>query len=128
MLFRSALDALLREVHERGEPVVITIYGEKPADPDDLPTGLQIGLGHPTHAFVAHIADDGGYLTDPNVPAPPGGIAVDIGGVPTEYPTEHLHVQPETAIQAAVTFLQTGGEPPKRKHSRLGGSGCGWVG
>jgi hypothetical protein len=108
-----ALDTLLREIQQRNEPVVVTIYGEAPADPDDLPPGLQIGLGHPTHAFVVHIADDGGYLADANIQAPSGEIAFDLGGVPTEYPTVRLHLQPETAIQTAVTFLRTGGEPPK---------------
>jgi hypothetical protein len=109
----TGLETVLREIHQRNEPVVVTIYGETPADPDDLPPGLQIGLGHPTHAFVVHIADDGGYLTDPSVQAPSGEIAFDLGGVPTEYPAEDLHLHPENALQAAVTFLKTGGEPPR---------------
>lgn len=33
--------------------------------PTDLPAGLQIGLGHPTHAFAVHIADGDGYLNGP---------------------------------------------------------------
>ncbi|MGI5213180.1 Imm1 family immunity protein [Plantactinospora sp. CA-290183] len=105
-----ALETLLRRVHEKQEPVVVTIY-DVPDDEDDLPTGLQVGLGHPTHAFVVHIADDGGYLIYPDVPAPSEGIAFDVGGVRTEYPAEHLRVQPDFALRAAATFLRTG-KPP----------------
>ncbi|MGS2619682.1 Imm1 family immunity protein [Micromonospora sp. LZ34] len=77
-----------------------------------MPPGLQIGCGHPTHAFAVHIADDGGFLNDPTVETPSGRLSFDLGGVPTEYPTENLRIQPETAIQIAATFLKTGGEPP----------------
>ncbi|MFC4144827.1 hypothetical protein ACFO0M_01020 [Micromonospora mangrovi] len=91
-------------------------YGNAPQPPTgaviDLPPGVQIGLGHPTHAFAVHIADDGGYLHDPTANAPTEGLHFDFGGVPTEYPAEHLQLRPETAIQLAVTFLKTGGEPP----------------
>jgi hypothetical protein len=107
-----ALESLLRRIHEEKEPVVVTIYDDVPDDDDELPQGLQVGLGHPAHSFVVHIADDGGYLTDPDTGAPAEGIAFDLGGVRTEYPAEHLRVQPNFALRAAVTFMQTGGEPP----------------
>lgn len=108
----AALEALLREIQQAGEPVVLTIFSDTDNDPDDLPPGIQIGLGHPTHAFAVHIADDGDYLNDPTAETPPEGLHFDFGGVPTEYPAEHLQLRPETAIQLAVTFLKTGGEPP----------------
>ncbi|GAA2715107.1 Imm1 family immunity protein [Micromonospora olivasterospora] len=108
----AALEALLHEIHEAAEPVAITIFSDTTDDPDELPPGLQIGLGHPTHAFAVHIADDGGYLTDPTVQSPSGGLSFDLGGVPTEYPAEHLRIRPETAIQIAATYLKTGGEAP----------------
>ncbi|WJK34489.1 MULTISPECIES: Imm1 family immunity protein [unclassified Solwaraspora] len=106
------LGSLLREIHDRAEPVVVTIYPEPPTDPDELPPGLQIGLGHPIHAFVAHISDNGYHLAASDVRPPAGGISFDFGGVPTEYPAEHLRLRPEAAIAAAVTYLQTGGAPP----------------
>jgi hypothetical protein len=59
-----------------------------------------------------HIAEDGGYLNDPTVQAPDGELSFDLGGIPTEYRAEHLRIRPETSIQIAGTFLQTGGEPP----------------
>ncbi|MCX4391345.1 Imm1 family immunity protein [Micromonospora peucetia] len=108
----DALEALLREIQQAGEPVVLTIFSDTNDDPDDLPPGIQIGLGHSTHAFAVHIADDGGYLNDPTAETPAEGLQFDFGGVPTEYPAEHLQLRPETAIQLAVTFLKTGGEPP----------------
>ncbi|MGW5081447.1 Imm1 family immunity protein [Micromonospora echinospora] len=108
-----ALEALLREIQQAGEPVVLTIFSDTNDDPDDLPPGIQIGLGHPTHAFAVHIADDGGYLNDPTAETPTEGLQYDFGGVPTEYPAEHLQLRPETAIQLAVAFLKTGGEPPR---------------
>ncbi|MEU5554158.1 Imm1 family immunity protein [Micromonospora sp. NPDC047793] len=108
----DALEALLREIDQAGEPVVVTIFSDITDDPDDLPPGLQIGLGHRTHAFAVHIADDGGYLNDPTVPPPDQQLHFDLGGVPTEYPTEHLRLRPDTAIQVAGTFLKTGGTPP----------------
>ncbi|MFY1683638.1 Imm1 family immunity protein [Micromonospora sp. WMMD730] len=112
----DALEALLHEIQQAGEPVVLTIFGDTADDPDDLPPGIQIGLGHPTHAFAVHIADDGGYLTDPTDPTaetPAAGLRFDFGGVSTECPAEHLQLRPETAIQLAVAFLRTGGEPPR---------------
>ncbi|MGW4502853.1 Imm1 family immunity protein [Micromonospora sp. NPDC004336] len=107
----DALEALLREVQQAGEPVVLTIFSDTSdtsdtSDPDDLPPGIQIGLGHPTHAFAVHIADDGGYLNDPTVEIPTEGLRFDFGGVPTEYPAEHVQLRPETAIQLAVTYLR----------------------
>ncbi|WFE23933.1 Imm1 family immunity protein [Solwaraspora sp. WMMD937] len=108
----AVLDSLLREIQQRAEPVVVTIYDEGPTDPDELPPGLQLGLGHPTHAFVGYIADDGYHLTAPDVQPPAADISFDLGGVPTEYPAEHLRLRPETAIAAAVTYLRSGGEPP----------------
>ncbi|TDB89807.1 hypothetical protein E1091_14530 [Micromonospora fluostatini] len=108
----ATLEAVLSEIHEAGEPVVVTIFSDLADDPDDLPSGLQVGLGHPTHAFAVHIADDGGYLHDRSVDAPTQGIRFDFGGVPTEYPVEHLCLNPETAIKVAGTFLATGGDPP----------------
>jgi hypothetical protein len=108
----AALEALLHEIHQTGEPVAVTIFSDTTDDPDELPPGLQIGLGYPTHAFAVHIADDGGYLNDPTVQTPSRGLSFDLGGVPTEYPAEHLRVRPETAIQIAAAFLKTGGEPP----------------
>ncbi|SCL35862.1 Imm1 family immunity protein [Micromonospora aurantiaca (nom. illeg.)] len=108
----DVLEALLREIQQAGEPVVVTIFSDITDDPDDLPPGVQIGLGHRTHAFAVHIADDGGYLNDPTVPPPDQELHFDLGGVPTEYPTEHLRLRPETAIQVAGTFLKTGGTPP----------------
>jgi hypothetical protein len=107
-----ALEALLREIQQAGEPVVVTIFSDSTEDPDDLPPGIQIGLGHPTHAFAVHIADNGGYLNDPTAETPTEGVQFDFGGVPTEYPAEHLQLRPETAIRLAVTFLKTDGEPP----------------
>jgi hypothetical protein len=109
----GALEALLHEIHQAGEPVVITIFSDTTDDPDELPPGLQIGLGHPTHGFAVHIADDGGYLNDPTVQTPDGGLSFDLGGVPTEYPAEQLRIRPETAIQIAAAFLKTGGDPPR---------------
>ncbi|MFG1955925.1 Imm1 family immunity protein [Micromonospora sp. NPDC048830] len=108
----AALEALLHEIHEAAEPVVITVFSDTTDDADELPPGLQIGLGHPTHAFAVHIADDGGYLNDPTVQSPSGGLSFDLSGVPTEYPAEHLRIRPETAIQIAATYLKTGGEAP----------------
>ncbi|GIJ28890.1 hypothetical protein Vqi01_40520 [Micromonospora qiuiae] len=108
----DALEALLCEIHQAGEPVVVTIVSDITDDPDDLPPGLQIGLGHPTHAFAVHIADDGGYLSDPTVQPPDQGLHFDFGGVPTEYPAKHLRLRPDMATQIARTFLKTGGRPP----------------
>ncbi|MGC4855987.1 Imm1 family immunity protein [Micromonospora sp. DT4] len=108
----DALEALLRDIQRAGEPVVLTIFNDTSDDPDDLPPGIQIGLGHPTHAFAVHIADDGDYLNDPTAETPTKGLHFDFGGVPTEYPAKHLQLRPETAIQLAVTFLKTDGEPP----------------
>ncbi|MEV4847451.1 Imm1 family immunity protein [Micromonospora matsumotoense] len=109
----DALEALMREIQQAGEPVVLTIFSDTADDPDDLPPGFQVGLGHPTHAFAVHIADDGSYLNDPTAEAPAAGVRFDFGGVPTEYPAEHLQLRPETAIRLAVVFLRTGGEPPR---------------
>ncbi|MET7949765.1 Imm1 family immunity protein [Micromonospora sp. NPDC005324] len=109
----NAFEALLREVQQAGEPVVLSLVSDTTDDPDDLPPGMQIGLGHPTHAFAVHIADDGAYLNDPTAQIPADGVAFDLGGVPTEYQAEDLQLRPETAIQLAVTFLKTGGEPPE---------------
>lgn len=108
----TALGSLLREIQQRAEPVVVTIYGAEPDSPDELTSGLQLGLGHPDHAFVVYIAGDGYYLAAPDVRPPATGISFDLGGVPTEYAAEHLRVRPETAIAAAVAYLRTGGEPP----------------
>ncbi|GAB3149032.1 hypothetical protein GCM10027290_34680 [Micromonospora sonneratiae] len=108
----AALEALLHEIHEAREPVAVTIFSKSADDPDELPPGLQIGLGHPTHAFAVHIADDGDYLSDPTAQAPSEAVSFDVGGVPTEYPAEYLRIRPETAIRAAATFLKTGGQPP----------------
>lgn len=110
----DALEALLREIHAASEPVVVTIFDEIGDDAsDDLPPGIQIGLGHPKHAFALHVADDGGYINDPMAEAPTEGLQFDLGGVPTDYPAECLRLRPETAIQLAVTFLKTGGRPPE---------------
>ncbi|MER7166036.1 Imm1 family immunity protein [Micromonospora sp. NPDC000207] len=109
----AALDTLLGKIHQAGEPVVVTIFSDTTDDPDDLPPGLQVGLGHPTHAFAVHIADTGGYLTDPTATAPQQGLHFDFGGVPTEYPAAHLRLRPETAIQIAATFVRSGGAPPR---------------
>ncbi|MFY1633990.1 Imm1 family immunity protein [Solwaraspora sp. WMMB335] len=108
----TALGSLLREIQQRAEPVVVTIYGAGPDSPDELTPGLQLGLGHPDHAFVAYIADDGYHLTAPDVRPPTTGISFDLGGVPTEYAAEHLRLRPETAIAAAVGYLRTGRAPP----------------
>lgn len=108
----TALETLLQEIHQAGEPVAVTIFSETADDPDELPPGLQIGLGHPTHAFAVYIADDGDYLNDLTVQAPNRAASFDLGGVPTEYPAEHLRIRPETAIQIAAIFLKTGGQPP----------------
>ncbi|MCX4469414.1 Imm1 family immunity protein [Micromonospora sp. NBC_01655] len=109
----AALSAVLHEIHQAGEPVAVTIFSQATDDPEELPPGLQIGLGHPTYSFVVHIADDGGYLNDPTVVTPAAGLSFDLGGVPTEYPVEHLRIRPETAIQIATAFLDTSGEPPR---------------
>lgn len=109
----DALEAILHEIQHAAEPVVVAIFNDIADNLDDLPTGIQIGLGHPTHAFAVHVSDDGGYLSDPAVETPPGGLKFDFGGVVTEYPAEHLRLRPETAIRLAVTFLRTGGEPPR---------------
>ncbi len=108
----DALEALLREIQQAGEPVVVTIFSDINDDPDDLPPGIQIGLGHSTHAFAVRIADDGDYLNDPTAETPAEGLRFDFGGVLTEYLAEHLQLRPETAIQLAVTYLKAGGEPP----------------
>lgn len=108
----DALAAILHEIQQAAEPVVVTIFNDIADDSDDLPTGMQIGLGHHTHAFAVYVSDDGGYLGDPTAETPAEGLSFDFGGVPTEYPAEHLRLRPETAIQLAVTFLETGGEPP----------------
>ncbi|WP_433532223.1 Imm1 family immunity protein [Micromonospora sp. CA-263727] len=108
----AALEALLREIHQAGEPVVVTIFSDVTDDPDDLPPGIQIGLGHTIHAFAVHIADGGGYLGDPTVQPLDEGLHFDLGGVPTEYAVEQLRLRPDTAIQVAGTFLKTGGKPP----------------
>jgi hypothetical protein len=107
----TALEALLREIHQAAEPVVVTIFSDDIGDPDDLPPGLQIGLGHPNHAFAVHVTDDGDYLNDQTVETPTEGLNFDLGGVPTEYSAEHLRLRPETAIQMAVASLKIGGEP-----------------
>ncbi|EEP73551.1 hypothetical protein MCAG_03878 [Micromonospora sp. ATCC 39149] len=109
----AVLEALLHEIHQAGEPVAVTIFSDTTDDPDELPPGLQIGLGHPTYAFAVHIADDGGYLNDPTVQKPGGDISFDLGGVPTEYGAENLRLRPVTAIQIAATFLKTGGKQPQ---------------
>jgi hypothetical protein len=109
----DALEALLREIQQAGEPVVVTTFDDIADDLDDLPPGIQIGLGHPTHAFAVHIADDGGYLNDPTAETPTEGLEFDFGGVPTEYLAEHLQLRPETAIQLAVTFLK----PAANRHT-----------
>src|SRR5690606_34470645 len=70
----NALEALLREIQKTGEPVVVTIFDELNEDSDDLPPGIQIGLGHPTYAFALHVADDGGYVNDPMVETPTEGL------------------------------------------------------
>lgn len=114
----NALEALLREIQKTGEPVVVTIFDELNEDSDDLPPGIQIGLGHPTYAFALHVADDGGYVNDPMVETPTEGLQFDFGGVPTEYPAECLRLRPETAVQLAVTFLKTGGRPPEAVSQR----------
>ncbi|MDG4761425.1 Imm1 family immunity protein [Micromonospora sp. WMMD710] len=108
----DALEALLRKIQQAGESVVLTIFSDTTDDLGDLPPGIQIGLGHPNHAFAVYIADDGGYLSDPTAETPPAGLHFDFGGVPTEYPAEHLQLRPETAMKLAVTFLKTGGKPP----------------
>ncbi|MEU1756014.1 hypothetical protein ABZ436_25630 [Micromonospora matsumotoense] len=87
---------------------MLTIFSDTADDPNDLPPGIQIGLGHPTHAFAVHIADDGGYRTDPTAETPAAGRRFDFGGVPTGNPTEHLQLRPETAIELAVAFLLDG--------------------
>ncbi|HEY0696548.1 MAG TPA: Imm1 family immunity protein [Micromonospora sp.] len=107
-----SLEGLLREIPQAGEPVVVSTW-EETGDPDELPPGLQIGLGHPEYAFAVHITEDGDYLTDPAVQPPSGGISFDLGGVPTEYPTDYLRLRPAAAIQVAATFLKPGGEPPR---------------
>ncbi|GGM28390.1 hypothetical protein GCM10011608_11460 [Micromonospora sonchi] len=109
----AALSAVLHEIHQAGEPVAVTIFSQAIDDPDELPPGLQIGLGHPTHSFAVHIAADGAYLNDPTVEAPTAGLSFDLGGVPTEYPAEYLRIRPDTAIQIATAFLATGGKPPR---------------
>ncbi|MGW0434024.1 Imm1 family immunity protein [Micromonospora sp. NPDC003197] len=108
----TALKTLLQEIQRVGEPVAVTIFNETADDPDELPPGLQIGLGHPTHAFAVHIADDGDYLNDPTVQPLNRVVSFDLGGVPTEYPAERLRIRPKAAIEIAAVFLKTGGQPP----------------
>jgi hypothetical protein len=82
----AALEVLLREIQQAGEPVVVTIFNDVTGDLDDLPPGIQIGLGHATHAFAVHIADDGGYLNDPSAETPSQELSFDLGGDPPSTP------------------------------------------
>ncbi|WP_326559689.1 Imm1 family immunity protein [Micromonospora sp. NBC_01796] len=104
------LEKVLHDIQEQREPVVVTIYADAPVDPDDLPPGLQIGLGHAEHAFAVHITEDGGYLADPQVSPPPRPISFDVAGVPTEVPPEHLTLRPDSAVSAALAFLASNGQ------------------
>lgn len=102
---RGELDGLLTGIHGQREPVVVTLF-DADSDPDELPTGLQVGLGHPGHAFAVRIADDGGYLSDPLVTPPADSITFDAGGVPTEYAPSQLMLRPRAAIEAALAFAE----------------------
>jgi hypothetical protein len=103
------LDAVLDGIQNRGIPQMVDLF---PADESDTPawesTGLQIGLGHPSRAFVWFSDGTGadfGY--EPELAPVAEEITFDYGGVPTGYDPTRTRVSPATARRAAREFLQS---------------------
>ncbi|WP_434742735.1 Imm1 family immunity protein [Micromonospora sp. SH-82] len=108
----AALETLLGEIHQAGEPVVVTIFSDTADDPDDLPPGLQVGLGHPTHAFAVHIADTDGHLTRSHRHHSTRRSPLRLRRSAHRVPRSTPPAPPRAAMQIAATFVQSGGAPP----------------
>jgi immunity protein Imm1 of predicted polymorphic toxin system len=95
------LQRVLDDIHAASTPTVISLYA---ADDPDGP-GLQIGLGHPTHAFALPIEAGGDYATDPAVPTLSDDVVYDYNGEPTEYEPDELRITPQHAMQLAHLYV-----------------------
>ena len=110
------LDQVLADIeHQRGAggaPFQVSIAAADPdADPFDQET-LQVGIGHPTHAFAFWSGEgDGGYAREPGFQPLPDSIAFDLGGQWTEYHPDETQVSAGLAKTAAREFVRTGARP-----------------
>lgn len=68
-------------------------------------TGLQIGLGHPTHAFALPIEAGGGYATDDALPQLAEDVVYNYNGEATEYEPDELRITPEHAMRLARLYV-----------------------
>lgn len=98
------LAVVLDDIEAVGVPTAVSIYR------DDDDNGLQIGLGHPTHAWALIIEPRGGYASEPDVPEPNTSVEYDYNGEPTTY-RRQLRITPATARQLAREYVATGRRP-----------------
>lgn len=102
------LQHVLDDIHAASTPTVVSLYN---ADDPDGP-GLQIGLGHTTHAFALPIEAGGDYAVNDAVPVLADDVVYDYNGEPTEYEPAELRITPQQAMQLAcryVTGVRLGG-------------------
>ena len=94
---------------EQDHPYVLTVTPAGDLGP--LPSGLQIGVGHPTRSFVLWHGEDGGYGFEPGLEPGPAGLRFDQGGQPIYPDPQDLRVTPEVARAAVREYLVTSQRP-----------------
>jgi len=104
------LDTVLDYIEQAGVAQIVDI---SPADDhQDVPYGLQIGIGPITRSFAVYIGHPAGALGyDPHLPPTHASIIFDYGGEPTPYDPNWLRLTPTQARQLAREYVRTGRRP-----------------
>jgi len=109
----AELDAILAGIQQRceatGDLFVVHVYPT--AEADRLPGGVQIGVGHPRHAFAYWLGEEGGTAYEPDLAVGPVGLRFDYGGQPLCPAPQELRLRPGTAREIAGEFVRTGRRP-----------------
>jgi hypothetical protein len=107
----TLLDSIGAQCAKADTLVVVYVY---PSDEDDgLPTGMQIGVGHPERSFAYWMGDEGGVASEPDLSPGPAGLGFDYGGQPFFPTPDELRIRPETARLLAQDYVRTGRRPTR---------------
>lgn len=110
----AALDQAEAYATEHG-PVAVDVFpddGQDGSEPDYVPYGMVIGVGHAERSFAVYVGEPaGGVAVDPALPAWGESVTFDYGGEPTPYAPEQLRLTPGQAREVAAEYVRTGGRP-----------------